>query len=117
MRYTFFSSSTRIIIFVAAVCLTILYNFIYTRSFYIKETTYQYKIDSLSYVINNYEVEQDKLTNNILELQQKVINLDHEIDSTTQVLYKTRKYYEKKIRDINDYTPSELDKFFSDRYE
>lgn len=107
---------SKTIAFIVCIVCMIIYHMTYTRTIHTQESNYQKQIDSLSYVIGSYETTQKNLSKDVLELQEKVIIINDEIDSTNHVLYKTRKYYESKIRDIAKYTPSELDEFFSERY-
>ncbi len=74
------------------------------------------KIDSLSYVIVNLQEEQIKLNSSLQSYQIKIDSLDYQIDSTKHEISNIRTYYGKKIQDITNYTPTELDKFFSNRY-
>jgi predicted nucleic acid-binding Zn-ribbon protein len=74
------------------------------------------KIDSLSYVITNLQKEQIKLNNTLITYQTKIDSLNSQMDSTRQEILNIRKYYGKQIKDITNYTPSELDKFFTRRY-
>jgi len=74
------------------------------------------EIDSLSNNIKTLQKEQIELNKSILNHQNKIDILNSQIDSTNQELTSIRKYYGKKIRDINNYTPSQLDDFFSKRY-
>ena len=74
------------------------------------------KIDSLSYVITNLQKEQIKLNNTLTTYQTKIDSLNFQIDSTRQEIANIRIYYGRQIKDITNYTPSELDKFFTNRY-
>ena len=74
------------------------------------------EIDSLSNNIKVLQKEQIKLNKSLLTHQNKIDSLNYQIDSTNQELTSTRNYYGKKIRDINNYTPTQLDDFFSKRY-
>ena len=74
------------------------------------------KIDSLSYVITNLQKEQIKLNNTLTTYQTKIDSLNFQIDSTRQEIANIRIYYGRQIKDITNYTPSELDKFFTKRY-
>jgi peptidoglycan hydrolase CwlO-like protein len=75
------------------------------------------QIDSLTYVIKDLQKEQIELDKSIKFHQNKIDSLDCEIDSTNQQITNIRNYYGKKIRDIANYTPSQLDNFFSKRYK
>jgi septal ring factor EnvC (AmiA/AmiB activator) len=75
------------------------------------------QIDSLNNVLNGLKKEQVELDKSIKFHQTKIDSLDYEIDSTNQQITNIRNYYGKKIRDIANYTPSQLDDFFSKRYK
>jgi len=75
------------------------------------------EIDSLSQTINRLQKEQKVLDESILKHKNKIDSLDNEIDTTNREIENIRAYYGKKIRDISNYTPSQLDDFFSKRYK
>ncbi len=75
------------------------------------------EIDSLTYIINGLKKEQIELDKSIKFHQTKIDSLDWEIDSTNRQITNIRNYYGKKIRDIANYTPTQLDDFFSKRYK
>ena len=75
------------------------------------------QIDSLSNVINGLQKEQTRLDQSILKYQTKIDSLDNEINNTNQEIANVREYYGKKIRDILNYIPQQLDDFFSKRYK
>ena len=74
------------------------------------------EIDSLSNNIKALQKEQIELNKSLTSHQSKIDLLNYQIDSTNQELTSIRNYYGKKIRDIGNYTPSQLDDFFSKRY-
>ena len=74
------------------------------------------KIDSLSYVITDLQKEQIKLNTTLITYQTKIDSLNFQMDSTRQEIANIRIYYGRQIKDITNYTPSELDKFFTNRY-
>lgn len=79
--------------------------------------TNKVQIDSLNGVIANlkkYQATQDSL---IFVYKGEVKVLDHKIDSTEQNLKNLRIYYGNKIRNASRYTPTQLDSFFTKRYE
>ena len=75
------------------------------------------EIDSLLGNIKKLQQEQVELDKLLTKHQNKIDSLNYQIDSTNQELNDIRNYYGKKIRDINNYTPSQLDDFFSKRYK
>ena len=77
----------------------------------------QRKVDSLLYVIKNLQNEQTVLNNSITYHQSKIDLLDSKIANTNQDIIDIRKYYDKQIQDINRFTPSQLNEFFTKRYK
>ena len=75
------------------------------------------KIDSLNSVIIKLEDKQIELNRSIFDQQLEINILNHSIDSTNKEIVKVRKYYAKKIKDITTYTPTQLDNFFTERYQ
>ena len=75
------------------------------------------EIDSLSNVINGLQKELVELNKSINFHQNRIDSLNYEIDSTNQQITNIRNYYGKKIRDISNYTPTQLDDFFAKRYK
>jgi predicted nucleic acid-binding Zn-ribbon protein len=75
------------------------------------------EIDSLSNVISGLQKEQIYLNQSIIQSKNKIDSLDNEITNTNQEITNIREYYGKKIRDILNYTPQQLDDFFSKRYK
>ena len=75
------------------------------------------EIDSLSNVLKDLQKEQVELNKSITFHQNRIDSLNHEIDNTNQQITNIRNYYGKKIRDISNYTPSQLDDFFAKRYK
>ena len=58
-----------------------------------------------------------ELNRSIFDQQLEINILNHSIDSTNKEIVKVRKYYAKKIKDITTYTPTQLDNFFTERYQ
>jgi len=75
------------------------------------------EIDSLENNIKKLEQEQIELNKSLTHHQNKIDSLNYQIDITNQELNDVRNYYGKKIRDIANYSPSQLDDFFSKRYK
>jgi peptidoglycan hydrolase CwlO-like protein len=80
-------------------------------------TQQKQRIDSLNNVITGLESNQVKLNQSIFVQQLEIDILNKQIDSTSNEIIKVRKYYAKKIKDITTYTPTQLDNFFSERYQ
>ena len=76
----------------------------------------QRKMDSLNVRIGELESRQRLSDSLILNYKQDIDLLNYKIDSTKTRVIQIRKHYENRIKDASSYTPSELDRFFSDRY-
>jgi peptidoglycan hydrolase CwlO-like protein len=74
------------------------------------------EIDSLNRTLIDLQKKQVELDNSILQHQFKIDSLNIEINTTTQEITDIRVRYDKKLKDINNYTPSQLNDFFSERY-
>jgi len=74
-------------------------------------------IDSLNNMVLDLKKEQVTFDKTLKFHQYKISLINYRIDSTKQEITNIRNYYGKKIRDINKYTPSELNNFFSSRYK
>ncbi len=86
------------------------------RSEHIIDTKYQTEIDSLNRAITQYQHHQVVLNKKISDKELVIRELDHEIDSAKQAIIQERKYYGEKIKNAGRYTPTELNSFFSERY-
>ena len=65
---------------------------------------------------SDYAQEKIKLNTTLITYQTKIDSLNFQMDSTRQEIANIRIYYGRQIKDITNYTPSELDKFFTNRY-
>jgi len=107
-------------VLIGVVSLTLLLYFIFVKvtPTQIGDYTKQkQKIDSLNVVITGLENKQIELNRSIFSQQLEIDILNREIDSTNKEIVKVRKYYAKKIKDITTYTPTQLDNFFTERYQ
>ena len=82
----------------------------------INDLEYKTEIDSLNRAISTYQQHQVVLDQKISNKELVIKKLDQEIDSTKQVIIQERKYYGDKIKNAGRYTPTELNDFFSERY-
>ena len=80
-------------------------------------TDQKQKIDSLNNVIIGLEGKQVELNQSIVYQQLEIDVLNKQIDSTSKEIMQVKKYYGKKIETITTYSPTQLDKFFSERYQ
>jgi peptidoglycan hydrolase CwlO-like protein len=74
------------------------------------------EIDSLNHTLIDLQKKQVELDNSILQHQFKIDSLNNEINTTNQEITDIRVRYDKKLKDITTYTPSQLNDFFSERY-
>lgn len=79
--------------------------------------SYDSKIDSLNIELKHIKKDQLILDKKISSYRDSIFIYDSKIDSLSKEITKTRIYYGKKINDIRNYTPSQLDNFFTDRYK
>jgi len=80
-------------------------------------TKQEQKIDSLNNVILGLEDKQLELNRSITYQKNEIVILNKQIDSTNTEIVKVKEYYGKKIKNITTYTPTQLDKFFTERYQ
>ena len=75
------------------------------------------QIDSLTTEINTLkklQITQDSIIN---KHRDSIIALDIVIEAKNQKIIDLRKYYNDKIKNAGNYTPTELNSFFTDRYK
>ena len=77
----------------------------------------KYEIDSLNSIINTFETQQLVQDSIIKDYQIQVIKLDQETDAAKYKITNIKHEYSTKIQTVSNYTPTELDKFFADRYK
>jgi len=75
------------------------------------------EIDSLNNVLIDLQKKQTELDKSVLSHQDIIDSLNNEISYTNQKITDIQAYYDKKIKDINNYTPSQLNEFFANRYK
>ena len=106
---------TAIMIVIAAVLL-----WVYTFKSCEPNTTTTYSqtqvIDSLSRVISDLKRHQQYIDGLIVVQETQLDKLSKQIDSTTSQLQETRKQYDAKIKNISNYTDTQLERFFAARY-
>lgn len=77
----------------------------------------QQKIDSLNVAIGLLEYRQAEKDSLIVSYKHSIDSLDTQILKTNNKITKIKKDHEKEISNIKLYTVTELDKFFSERYQ
>jgi uncharacterized membrane protein len=75
------------------------------------------EIDSLQHKIFLLKEGQRVLTNNVTKQVIVIDSLEEEIIITEKELTQTRTYYGNKIKDLTSASDSELDQFFTNRYQ
>jgi len=75
------------------------------------------KIDSLTLMIKEIELEQQKLDSNIVSYNQKIDEVDNHIDKIKGQKTIVKEIYHEKINNVDKLTVRELDSFFTDRYK
>lgn len=75
------------------------------------------QVDSLNNVIVNLQQEQEEANKTIVLYEENVKKLDLEIQETKEKITKMQKDYDAKIKNINKLTPTQLSKFFAERYK
>jgi predicted nucleic acid-binding Zn-ribbon protein len=77
----------------------------------------QHELDSLAHVITDLKREQHAKDSVITNLKSEVSALDKVIYNQKVKIVKIREEYDTKIKTVSNYTPSELDSFFAERYK
>jgi len=80
-------------------------------------TEQKQKIDSLNIVIIKLKDEQIELDKSIIHQQNEITILNNQIDSTNTEIAKVKNYYGKEIKNITTYSTTQLDDFFTKRYQ
>ena len=75
------------------------------------------QIDSLNVVIQGLHKENLKLDSTVLNLNNEIKLVDKQIEKLKNKKVTIKKEYHEKITRVDNYTESELDSFFSDRYK
>jgi uncharacterized coiled-coil DUF342 family protein len=75
------------------------------------------EIDSLNRILVDLQKKQIELDKSIFAHQYRIDSLNSEMNNTNREITDIRAYYDKKLRDISTYTPSQLNDFFSKRYK
>jgi len=102
-----------------AIVLFIAYTYFYKKednTFDLREQVLQSQIDSLTNTVVEYKHERDSLDNNIHNLNDSLNLLQSTLVNKSNQIYKLKKKYAKKIKHINTYTVTDVNKYLSDRY-
>ncbi len=78
---------------------------------------YNAKIDSIQNEIDSVEMVNREITTQILTIDKQIDNIDGDIDKVTKNITIIKNQTDEKVNAVNEFTFSDLAKFFSDRYE
>lgn len=78
---------------------------------------YNAKIDSIQNEIDSIDLVNKEITNKIVAIDNEINNIDGDIDKVTKNITIIKKQTDEKVNAVNEFTFSDLAKFFSDRYE
>ncbi len=78
---------------------------------------YNAKIDSIQNEIDSVEMVNKEITTQILTIDKEIDNIDGDIDKVTKNITIIKNQTDEKVNAVNEFTFSDLAKFFSDRYE
>ena len=78
---------------------------------------YNAKIDSIQNEIDSVEMVNKEITTQILSIDKDINNIDNDIDKVTKNITIIKNQTNEKVDAVNEFTFSDLAKFFSDRYE
>jgi peptidoglycan hydrolase CwlO-like protein len=78
---------------------------------------YNAKIDSIQNEIDSVEMVNKEITTQILSIDKDINNIDNDIDKVTKNITIIKNNTNEKVDAVNEFTFSDLAKFFSDRYD
>jgi predicted nucleic acid-binding Zn-ribbon protein len=79
-------------------------------------SSYNLKIDSIQNEIDSVVSLNETITQEIVKLDSQINDVGKNIDTTQQNINTIKKQTDEKINNVNGYTFSDLNKFFTDRY-
>jgi peptidoglycan hydrolase CwlO-like protein len=79
--------------------------------------SYNQKIDAIQKEIDSVQVENKKITEQIVVIDKEIDNIDGDISKVTKNITIIKNQTNEKVDAVNEFTFSDLSKFFSDRYE
>lgn len=77
---------------------------------------YNAKIDSIQTEIDSVLIVNESLTKEIVKIDNQIGNIDGDITNVQKNITVIKKQTNEKIDAVNEYTFSDLNKFFTDRY-
>lgn len=78
---------------------------------------YNAKIDLIQKEIDSVQVENQKLIDKIGTIDNHIDNIDGDINNVTKNITIIKKQTNEKIDSVNNFSFSDLEKFFTDRYK
>jgi peptidoglycan hydrolase CwlO-like protein len=80
-------------------------------------SAYNAKIDSIQNEIDSVQIENHKLTEQIVTIDKEIDKVDANINNVTKNITIIKNQTNEKIDSVNNFNFSDLDKFFTDRYK
>jgi|694.fasta_scaffold35088_3 hypothetical protein len=78
--------------------------------------SYNVKIDLIQSEIDSVQLINKKITEQIISIDGEIKNIDGDINRVTKNITIIKNQTNEKVDAVNEFTFSDLDKFFSDRY-
>jgi len=78
---------------------------------------YNAKIDAIQLEIDSVQMDNKKLVEEIKNIDSEIDNIDGDINNVTKNINIIKKQTDEKIDSVNNFSFSDLEKFFSDRYK
>ena len=78
---------------------------------------YNAKIESIQKEIDSVQIENHKITEQIVTIDKEIDHVDNNINNVTKNITIIKKQTDEKIDSVNNYNFSDLEKFFTDRYK
>ena len=78
---------------------------------------YNKRIEAIQTEIDSVNMLNQKLTEQIVNLDKEIDNIDGDITNVTKNITIIKKQTDEKIDSVNNYNFSDLEKFFTDRYK
>jgi len=78
---------------------------------------YNAKIDAIQLEIDSVQVENQKLVEEIKTIDNEIDNIDGDINNVTKNITIIKNQTNAKIDSVNNFSFSDLEKFFADRYK
>lgn len=79
--------------------------------------SYNIKIDLIQKEIDTIQIANEKITEQIKSIDSEIENIDGDINRVTKNITIIKNQTNEKVDAVNGFTFSDLDKFFSDRYQ